>query len=119
MTTLSLAGIDVGPDGALVFRFLEGGRALTWQFRAASFPEFLALLLGGRLGAGNDVHFDAATVAIDEARGDKPGAVRVAIGRKATIVAPLPASASGTTPRPSGGRNRSSASRSSPSGGEG
>jgi hypothetical protein len=38
MTTLSLAGIDVGPDGALVFRFLEGGRALTWQFRAASFP---------------------------------------------------------------------------------
>jgi hypothetical protein len=99
MTTLSLTGIDVGPDGALVFRFLEGGRAFTWHFRATSFPEFLALLLGGRLGAGNEVHFDAAQVTIEEPRDHKPGRVGIAIGEKATIVAPLPSTAHGTTSR--------------------
>lgn len=118
MTTLSLAGIDVGPDGALVFRFLEGGRALSWHFRASSFPEFLALLLGGRLGVGNDVHFDAAMVSIDEARDRKPGSVRVAVGRKATIVAPLPAGAEPDKPQASGGRKPSSASGSCSSGRE-
>lgn len=29
MMTLSLAGIDVGPGGALVVAFREGGRSLT------------------------------------------------------------------------------------------
>lgn len=114
MSTLSLAGIDVGPDGALVFRFLEGGRALTWQFRAASFPEFLALLLGGRLGAGNDVHFDAAAVTIKEPRDRKPGSVGIAIGKKATIVAPLPAGPAPAKPKPSAARG--TASRSSRTG---
>lgn len=109
MTTLSLTGIDVGPDGALVFRFLEGGRPLTWHFRATSFPEFLALLLGGRLGAGNEVHFDAATVAPEGPKGGKRGSVGIAIGKKATIVAPLPA---GPAEKPQSAAGRRTPSRS-------
>lgn len=97
MTKLTLAGMDAGPDGALVFRFVEGGRAMSWEFRGASYPEFLALLLDGRLGAASDVHFDAAKVTVEAAEGNEPGQVRIAITRKATIVAPLPAkTAAGT-----------------------
>lgn len=93
MTKLTLAGMDAGPGGALVFRFVEGGRAMSWEFRGASYPEFLALLLDGRLGGASDVHFDAAQVTVESAQGREPGQVKIAIGRKATIVAPLPGKA--------------------------
>ncbi|MEZ6030905.1 MAG: hypothetical protein R3C46_14295 [Hyphomonadaceae bacterium] len=93
MTKLALAGIDAGADGALVFRFTAAGQPMTWEFKSASFPEFLALLFSGRLGSGNDVHFDAAEVSMLDHAGCRSGSVRIAIGDKATIVAPLPAQA--------------------------
>jgi hypothetical protein len=98
MTKLSLSGIDTGKDGRLVFRFVASGRSMTWEFCSTSFAEFVALLLSGRLGLGNDVHFDAASVSLEEGEGRKRGSVRIAIGAKATIVAPLPAQATARKP---------------------
>lgn len=91
MTKLSLTGIDPGPDGTLVFNFLVGGKPMSWEFAASSFQEFVALLLGGRMGAGNDVHFDDADVSFEEpVAGQMPGRVCISIGSKVRIVAPAP-----------------------------
>lgn len=73
------------------FRFAAGGEDYSWQFKAATFDELVALALGGRLGKGKDVHFDAARVSFRKGAGAKPGEVIISIGRKVKIVAPLPA----------------------------
>ena len=64
----------------------------------------MALALGGRLGAGKDVHFDAAKVSFKDGSEGRPGSVRIAIGRKVRIVAPAPARGKATAKRVGAGR---------------
>jgi hypothetical protein len=90
-TQLALRGIDSASDDGVVLRFAAGGDQFAWRFKAATFDELIALALGGRLGAGKDVHFDAAKVSFTEGEMGRPGSVRIAIGRKVRIVAPAPA----------------------------
>jgi hypothetical protein len=90
-TSLALRGIDAATDSSVVLRFAAGGQDYSWTFNAGTFDELVALALSGRLGKGKDVHFDAAKVSFEKGTGLKPGAVRIAIGRKVRIVAPLPA----------------------------
>lgn len=73
----------------MLFRFSAGGKEYSWKFNAATMDELVALGLGGRLGKGKDVHFDAARVTFQNGRGGKPDTVSVAIGRKVRIVAPV------------------------------
>lgn len=89
-TVLSLRGIDAGADSSVVFRFASGGDQFSWTFKAATLDELVALALDGRLGAGRDVHFDAAKVSYKKGKPGKPGSVRIAIGRKVRIVVPAP-----------------------------
>lgn len=88
-TRLDLRGIDASEDSSVLFRFSAGGREFSWRFNAATMDELVALGLGGRLGKGRDVHFDAAKVSLQTGREGKPDTVTVAIGRKVRIVAPL------------------------------
>lgn len=90
-TALALRGVDATSGNDVVLRFAARGEEFSWQFKAATFDELVALVLGGRLGVGRDVHFDAAKVSVREAAAGKPGEVRVAIGRKVRIVAPVKA----------------------------
>ena len=90
-TRLALRGVDAASDSSVEFRFAAGGENYSWQFKAATFDELVALALGGRLGKGKDVHFDAAKVSFRKGAGAKPGEVIISIGRKVKIVAPLPA----------------------------
>lgn len=90
-TQLALRGIDTASDDGVVLRFAAGGEQFSWRFKAATFDELVALALGGRLGAGKDVHFDAAKVSFKDGEAGRPGSVRIAIGRKVRIVAPAPA----------------------------
>jgi hypothetical protein len=88
-TQLDLRGIDSSEDSSVLFRFSAGGKEYSWKFNAATMDELVALGLGGRLGKGKDVHFDAARVAFQNGREGKPDTVSVAIGRKVRIVAPV------------------------------
>lgn len=90
-TRLALRGVDAATDSSVMFRFAAGGDDYSWQFKAATFDELVALALGGRLGKGKDVHFDAARVSFRRGAGGSRGQVIVSIGRKVRIVAPLPA----------------------------
>lgn len=90
-TSLALRGIDAAGDSSVLFRFAAGGRTFSWRFNAGTFDELVALGLGGRLGKGRDVHFDAARVSFTEGTELTPGKVRIAIGRKVRVVAPMPA----------------------------
>lgn len=90
VTRLALRGIDSAADDGVVLRFAAGGDEFVWRFKAATYDELVALALGGRLGAGKDVHFDAAKVSITDGEAGRPGSVRIAIGRKVRIVAPAP-----------------------------
>ena len=91
-TALALRGIDSGSNASVVLRFAARGEEFSWRFNAATYDELVALALGGRLGLGRDVHFDAAKVSFDKGAAGKPGSVRIAIGRKVRIVAPAPVS---------------------------
>jgi hypothetical protein len=88
-TQLDLRGIDSSEDSSVLFRFSAGGKKYSWKFNAATMDELVALGLGGRLGKGKDVHFDAARVTFQNGREGKPDTVSVAIGRKVRIVAPV------------------------------
>jgi hypothetical protein len=88
-TQLDLRGIDSSEDSSVLFRFSAGGKEYSWKFNAATMDELVALGLGGRLGKGKDVHFDAARVTFQNGREGKPDTVSVAIGRKVRIVAPV------------------------------
>lgn len=88
-TQLDLRGIDSSEDASVLFRFSAGGKEYSWKFNAATMDELVALGLGGRLGKGKDVHFDAARVTFQNGREGKPDTVSVAIGRKVRIVAPV------------------------------
>jgi len=88
-TQLALRGVDTGSDDGVVLRFAAGGEQFSWRFKAATFDELVALALGGRLGKGKDVHFDAAKVSFKDGAAGQPGSVRIAIGRKVRIVAPV------------------------------
>ena len=88
-TQLDLRGIDSSEDSSVLFRFSAGGKEYSWKFNAATMDELVALGLGGRLGKGKDVHFDAARVTLQNGRKGKPDTVSVAIGRKVRIVAPV------------------------------
>ncbi len=88
-TSLDLRGIDASEDASVLFRFSAGGKEFSWRFNAATMDELVALGLGGRLGKGRDVHFDAARVSFQNGRNSKPDTVTVAIGRKVRIVAPV------------------------------
>jgi hypothetical protein len=103
-TRLALRGVDAASDSSVEFRFAAGGEDYSWQFKAATFDELVALALGGRLGKGKDVHFDAAKVAFRKGTKRKPGEVVVTIGRKVRIVAPLPANDLEPAPRRKRGR---------------
>lgn len=105
---LALRGVDAASDSTVVFRFAAGREEYSWQFKAATFDELVALALGGRLGKGRDVHFDAARVSFRRGTGHKPGEVIISIGRKVKIVAPLPAN--DTVPVPVRRRKRRKAS---------
>lgn len=89
-TSLALRGIDAAESSSVVFRFAAGGRTYSWRFNAGTFDELVALGLGGRLGKGKDVHFDAARVSFEKGTDLTPGKVRIRIGRKVRIVAPMP-----------------------------
>ena len=89
-TQLALRGMDTASDDGVVLRFAAGGEQFVWRFKAATYDELVALALGGRVGAGKDVHFDAARVSFTEGEAGRPGSVRIAIGRKVRIVAPAP-----------------------------
>jgi len=89
-TSLSLRGIDAAESSSVIFRFAAGGREYSWRFNAGTFDELVALGLGGRLGKGKDVHFDAARVTFEKGTELNPGKVRIRIGRKVRIVAPMP-----------------------------
>lgn len=91
-TSLALRGIDAAERSSIVFRFVAGGRKFSWRFNAGTFDELVALGLGGRLGKGKDVHFDAAQVSFEKGTELTPDKVRIKIGRKVRIVAPMPAS---------------------------
>lgn len=88
-TRLDLRGIDASEDSSVLFRFSAGGKEYSWTFNAATMDELVALGLGGRLGKGRDVHFDAARVSFQSGREGKADTVSVAIGRKVRIVAPV------------------------------
>jgi len=88
-THLDLRGIDASEDMSVLFRFSAGGKEFSWKFNAATMDELVALGLGGRLGKGRDVHFEAARVSFQNGREGKPDTVSVAIGRKVRIVAPV------------------------------
>ena len=88
-TQLDLRGIDSSEDSSVLSRFSAGGKEYSWKFNAATMDELVALGLGGRLGKGKDVHFDAARVTFQDGREGKPDTVSVAIGRKVRIVAPV------------------------------
>jgi hypothetical protein len=88
-TQLDLRGIDASEDASVLFRFSAGGKDYSWTFNAATLDELVALGLGGRLGRGRDVHFDAARVSFQNGREGKQDTVTVAIGRKVRIVAPV------------------------------
>ena len=88
-THLDLRGIDASEDSSVLFRFSAGGQEFSWKFNAATMDELVALGLGGRLGKGRDVHFDAARVSFQNGREGKADTVTVAIGRKVRIVAPV------------------------------
>ena len=88
-TQLDLRGIDSSEDSSVLSRFSAGGKEYSWKFDAATMDELVALGLGGRLGKGKDVHFDAARVTFQNGREGKPDTVSVAIGRKVRIVAPV------------------------------
>lgn len=90
-TALSLRGVDATSENGVVLRFAARGEEFSWQFKAATFDELVALALGGRVGLGRDVHFDGAKVSFKPGAAGHPGSVRVAIGRKVRIVAPAPA----------------------------
>ena len=89
-TQLALRGVDTSSDDGVMLRFAAGGDEFVWRFKAATFDELVALALGGRLGAGRDVHFDAAKVSFKHGSEGRSGSVRIAIGRKVRIVAPVP-----------------------------
>ena len=67
-TQLDLRGIDSSEDSSVLFRFSAGGKEYSWKFNAATMDELVALGLGGRLGKGKDVHFDAARVRFQSGR---------------------------------------------------
>lgn len=120
-TQLALRGIDTASDDGVVLRFAAGGDQFAWRFKAATFDELVALALGGRLGAGKDVHFDAAKVSFKEGEAGQPGSVRVAIGRKVRIVAPAQGraaaaarKAAGETPLKRASGRRAAAHRKTP-----
>ncbi len=105
-TQLALRGVDTGSDDGVVLRFVSGGDEFFWRFKAATFDELVALALGGRLGSGKDVHFDAAKVSFKEGREGRAGSVRVAIGRKVRIVAPAPARGRAAVTRKAAAKHR-------------
>lgn len=88
-TQLSLRGVDSTPENGVVLRFSARGETYSWQFKGATFDELIALALSGRVGRGRDVHFDGAKVSFEAGAAGRPGTVRVAIGRKVRIVAPV------------------------------
>lgn len=98
-TRLALQGIDSAPDASVELRFAARGETFSWRFKAATYDELVALVLGGRLGAGKDVHFDAARVSFQKPAEGRPETVTVSIGRKVRIVAPVPRR-NGKTTRP-------------------
>lgn len=88
-TALVLRGIDSTPENGVVLRFSARGETYAWAFKGATFDELVALMLSGRVGRGRDVHFDGAKVSFEAGSAGRPGSVRVAIGRKVRIVAPV------------------------------